>query len=138
MGVKADLSTKVTEIFKSQWTVTDGKVIPEPADLKLTNDARKFDAITVLYADLSDSTAMVDTKSWNLSAEVYKTYLHCAATLIRSNDGEITAYDGDRVMAVFLGGSKNSNAVRCGLQINWAVRDIINPALKAQYPTSNF
>jgi len=51
----------------------------------------------------------------------------------RSEGGTITAYDGDRVMAVFIGDSKNTSAVRCGLKIKSAVLEIINPAIKLQY-----
>jgi class 3 adenylate cyclase len=91
-----------------------------------------------LYADLDGSTNMVDNYDWSFSAEVYETYLRCAAEVIRSESGVITAYDGDRVMAVFTGKSKNTSAVRCGLKINYAVEEIIRPALKAQYPSTNF
>lgn len=47
----------------------------------------------------------------------------------------ITAYDGDRVMAVFTGTSKNTSAARCALKIHWAVVDIIQPAIKTKWST---
>jgi class 3 adenylate cyclase len=50
------------------------------------------------------------------AAEIYKTFLHCAAKIIRSEDGVITAYDGDRIMAVFIGNAKNTSAVRAALK----------------------
>jgi len=64
--------------------------------------------------------------------------LHCATKIIRSEGGEITAFDGDRVMAVFISSTKNTSAVRCALKINHAVRNIINPAIKKQYPNRTF
>jgi class 3 adenylate cyclase len=73
-----------------------------------------------------------------ICAEVYKTYLHCASKIIKSRDGEITAFDGDRVMAVFLGDFKNNNATRAALEITDAVQNIINPAMKGIYSNSNF
>ena len=36
-------------------------------------------------------------------------------------------------MAVFIGATKNTTAVRCAWKINYAVRNIINPALSKQY-----
>ena len=71
-------------------------------------------------------------------AEVYKTFLFCAAKLVREQGGTITSYDGDRIMAVFGGKSPNTDAAKCGLKINYAVSKIINPALKSQYPSSTF
>ncbi len=137
MALKNDLISAVRGIFADQWTTRDGQVVPEAENLGLGNHGVKLDG-TVLYADLSASTALVDTKTALFAAEVYKAYLHCAAKIIRSEGGSITAYDGDRVMAVFIGGSKNTSAARAALKINWAVRDFINPLLAAQYPSANY
>ena len=38
-------------------------------------------------------------------------------------------------MAIFTGGTKNTDAVRCALKINYAVSEIIQPAIDAQYTT---
>lgn len=100
------------------------------------NDAVKLNA-TVLYADLSESTAMVNRKLPTFSAEVYKSFLHCAAKLIRDAGGSITAYDGDRIMAVFIAGNKNTAAVKTALKLHWARRHIIQPALDQQYPKAD-
>lgn len=137
MALKEDLEAEVKEIFRLQWKTANGTVVPESEDLILGNEAKVIEA-TILYADLSGSTKMVDNQKRHFAAEVYKTYLHCAAKLIREEDGAITAYDGDRIMGVFIGNFKNTSAVRCGLKINWAVKNIINPNLKVQYPTSSF
>jgi len=137
MPLKEDLESEVKKIFREQWSSRDGNVVPEYGDLKLGNDAVKLDG-TVLYADLSGSTNMVDGYKPDFAAEIYKTYLHCSAKLIRNEGGVITAYDGDRIMGVFIGTSKNTSAVRCGLKIHAAVQNILNPALKAQYPQINF
>jgi class 3 adenylate cyclase len=137
VGLEADLRATVKDIFRSRWTERDGQVVPEPKDIGLGNDAVKLDA-AVLYADLAESTNLVDTEIAQFAAEVYKSYLHCAAKVIRSEDGEITAYDGDRVMAVFLGEFKNTRAVRTALKINWAVQEIVNVEMKAIYTNKNY
>ncbi len=137
MGLKEDLEKEVAEIFRYQWTERDGENVPDPENLSLGNDAVKLNT-TVLYADMADSTNLVDTQSASFAAEVYKAYLICAARIIRAEGGAITAYDGDRVMAVFIGGYKNSTAARTALKINKAVVDIINPALEKQYPNKTY
>lgn len=139
MGLKDDLASEVKATFSQQWDVQETKSVPAPEDLRLNaNHAKDLETATVLYADLDGSTNMVDGYQWEFSAEVYKTFLRCAAQVIRSEGGVITAYDGDRVMAVFTGGSKNTSAVRCALKINYAVSNIIQPALNAQYCNTNF
>jgi class 3 adenylate cyclase len=137
MGFKEELEEAVGEIFREPWTSRDGQVVPDPEDLGLGNDAVKLEG-TVLYADMSDSTKLVDNKSAKFAAEVYKTYLSCAAKIIRNQGGDITAYDGDRIMAIFIGNMKNSIAARTALKIHYAVINIINPALKKQYPKTDY
>ncbi|MXY48847.1 MAG: adenylate/guanylate cyclase domain-containing protein [Gemmatimonadetes bacterium] len=137
MGLGDDLNSEVRKILQETWSKRTGQVIPEADDLKLGNDAVILDG-TVLYADLDDSTRLVDTKKPFFAAEIYKCYLVCAARIIRSEGGEITSYDGDRVMAVFIGNSKNSSAARTALKINYAVKNIVNPAIKKQYPKTNY
>ena len=132
MALKEELQSAVTTIFKSHWTSPDGEVVPEPKDLGLGNDSRNL-KVTILYADMRDSTHLVDSQKPHLAAEVYKGYMACAARIIKNNGGVITAYDGDRVMGTFIGSKKNTTAARTALQINWAVRNIVNPALRAQY-----
>lgn len=138
MALADDLKSEVAKIFREQWTTRKGQVVPEPSDLKLSNDAVEFDQATVLYADLSGSTSMVNAQNWMFAAEVYKTFLYCAAKLIREEGGKITSYDGDRVMGIFVDNMPCTSAARCALKINYAVEMIINPALKAQYADTTF
>jgi class 3 adenylate cyclase len=137
MGLKDDLSSDVATIFKSPWTERDGSVVPDDTSVKLGNDAVKLNA-TVLYADMADSTALVDSYKPPFAAEVYKSFLICAAKIIRAAGGVITAYDGDRIMAVFIGKTKNSDAVRAALEINWAVQEIITPGKNAIYKDNTY
>jgi class 3 adenylate cyclase len=133
MGLKADLETEVSTIFETRWKARDGQAVPDDQTVKLGNDAVKLRA-TVLYADLADSTSMVDKKKAEYSAEVYKTFLLCAARIIANHNGAVTAYDGDRIMAVYIGNTKNTSAVKSAMKIRYAVNQIINPAKDKQYP----
>ena len=49
---------------------------------------------------MADSTSLVAGKTKQFAAEIYKTFLHCAAKVVRAEGGTVTAYDGDRIMAV--------------------------------------
>jgi class 3 adenylate cyclase len=137
MTFKEDLDAAVKKIFRDPWDSRDGRVVPVPEDLGLGNDAVKLDA-TVLYADIADSTQLVNNESPQFAAEVYRAYLTCAAKIVKVNGGFITAYDGDRIMGVFIDDLKNSNSVKTAMQINGSVIDIINPALAKQYPSTAY
>lgn len=132
-----ELRNGIDEIIESKWEKRDGTVVPNPEDIKLGNHAVNLEG-TVLYADLADSTGLVQGYRSSFAAEIYKVYLMVASELIKNNGGRITAFDGDRVMGVFIGDSKNSSAAKCALQINHMVSREIKPRLKKQYPTTSF
>jgi len=137
MGDKSDIEQAVKNILTTQWASRKGQVIPSADDLTLGNDAVLLDG-TILYADLDGSTKMVDGHPPWFAAEIYKAYLLATAKLIRTEGGEVAAYDGDRVMGVFIGARKNTSAVRCALKINWVVQKVINRLIKAEYPQRSF
>jgi len=136
MSLSDDIRNEIKEIFKSAWTTRIGEKVPEDDDLKLSNDGVELDAV-VLYADLAESTKLVTDETHTFAAEVYKAYLKSACRIIRANDGRITAFDGDRVMAVFFDGAKNTNAAKSALQINGVV-EILNEELKGFYKSKSY
>ncbi len=139
MGLKDDLISQASDSLKSTWKEEITEIVPDPEDLALnSNHAKHLESATVLYADLNGSTNMVDNYKWYFSAAIYKIYLRSAAQIIRSEGGFITAYDGDRIMAIFTGKLKNTSAVKAALKINYAVENILRPAIKKQYPNSSF
>lgn len=137
MALVDDLRTEVEATFASTWTSKRSSVAPDDKTVTLANDGVTLDA-TVLYADLDESTALVDNYKAPFAAEIYKTFLRCAAKIIKAEGGDVTAYDGDRVMAVFLGDSKNTSAARAALKLNYARVEIINPAIAKQYGAGSY
>lgn len=137
MALSDDLNADVYNIFKTDWKERNGEKVPEPEDVGLGNDAVKLDA-AVMYADLAESTQLVKGYKWWFAAEVYKAYLHCAAKIISSEGGTITAYDGDRIMGIFIGNRKSNDATRTAFKIHAAVLEIINPAIKKTFTKTDF
>ncbi|TSI16183.1 adenylate/guanylate cyclase domain-containing protein [Brevibacterium aurantiacum] len=130
-----ELREYVAKTHLTTWGRRDGQQVPSTEDITLGNQAVNLDAV-VLYADLKDSTGLVHGyKDW-FAAEIYKNYLYVVSRIIRALGGVITAFDGDRVMAVYIGDSKNSSAAKTALKINWAVINILQPAIDAQYPNN--
>lgn len=132
-----ELKATVSGIFRERWDSDRwGRVVPGLDDLRLNaNHGIRLDAC-VLYADMSDSTGLVDNYKDEFAAEIYKAYMQCAGKLITDAGGVITAYDGDRVMAIFLGDEKENSATLAALRISYALDYIISPALVACYPES--
>lgn len=126
-----EILAEINSIFSTKWDTREGRKVPEAEEIRLGNDAVSIDG-TVLYADMADSTGLVNNfKDW-FAAEIYKSYLISACRIIRENGGEITAFDGDRVMSVFIGNNKNTSAAKTALKINFIVKEI-NSLIKSSY-----
>jgi len=131
MALKDDLVNETEKIVLGRWTRRDGTLVPETDDVGLGNEGVDLEA-TFLYADLADSTELAHN-SQTIGAEVVKAYLMGTTRIIRSLGGEIRSFDGDRVMGVFFGGSKNTAAAKAGLQINYFFTRILKPAFARVY-----
>jgi adenylate cyclase len=133
MGLKDELSQSVSKIIQQSWDVRDGRIVPD-TDVALEGGAVRLDA-TVLYADLAQSSKLATDFQQRTAAKVIRIFLDCMCRLIRHYNATITSFDGDRVMGIFLGDLKNTNAAECALKMNYVVTKIITPRVN-QYFTS--
>jgi adenylate cyclase len=120
-------------IIATRWGIRDGRVVPEPNGIKFLGDAVKLDG-TFLYADLADSTRIAALDR-HLAAEIFQAFLSTAARVLRNFGGEIRSFDGDRVMAVFMGDDRNLRAARAAFGLNWAFSKVLKPKIEAAYST---
>jgi adenylate cyclase len=128
MSLEDELSKSVSRIIQQSWDVRDGRTVPD-TDVALEGGAVRLDA-TVLYADLAQSSRLATDFQQRTAAKVIRIFLYCMCRLIATHDGTITSFDGDRVMGIFLGELKNTNAATCALKMNYVVSHIIQPKVK--------
>ncbi|MFF9011232.1 adenylate/guanylate cyclase domain-containing protein [Streptomyces goshikiensis] len=134
MSLGDDIRSDVDKLISTEWTIRDGKVVPGTDDVRLySNDAVRLDAV-YLYADLLGSTKLARNFPPETAGKVIRASLRTASTIIKRQGGEIRSYDGDRVMGIFIGDSKNSDAAKVGLQIHYAIDEIVTSALYAELP----
>jgi adenylate cyclase len=126
------LERRVKEILRAPWQTRQGRVVPSPGTVMLMGGAVDIDA-AVLYADLARSSHLASEFDERVGAKVVKSFLACTSHLISHHHGKVTSFDGDRVMGVFVGPDKETSAAMCGLEINWAVSQVILPHVGAQF-----
>jgi len=132
MALAEDVTKEVDNVLSQAWDIRDGQVVPTTTDVALGGGGVKLDAV-ILYADLADSTNLATTFDRRVAAKVYKAFLASSSQIIRHFGGEIRSFDGDRVMGIFIGDSKNSNAAKTALKINYAFRYVVKPKLEQKY-----
>jgi len=123
MALSDDLTQEVKTLISTTWDKRDGRTIPATEEMRLAGGAVEIEA-TFLYADLAGSSQMAKELDRRIAAKIIKSFVHSASKLVIARGGKIVSFDGDRVMGVFYGDSKNSSAAKCALQIKWAVNTI--------------
>lgn len=131
MTIADDVASDVDSSLREVWNTRDGTVVPETEDVALAGGGVKFGAV-MLYVDLVDSTdiAIYDRR---VAAKLFRAFLSTSSRLIRYRNGYVRSFDGDRVMGVFLGNDKNSDAATCAVNIAWAVTQVIRPRFGEAY-----
>ena len=129
---EAFLKGRVDTLFDTTFNERDGRVVPTTSDVTLKDGAVKIDA-TFLYADLAGSAKLSKVCPWSTTAKIIRAFLDCSTRLIIKHGGVVRSFDGDRVMGIFIGDSKNSSASICGREIHWSVRKIIQPSAQKKF-----
>lgn len=132
MAISDDVASAVHNITASAWAPRRGTVVPEVDRVALTGDVVEIEG-TVLFADLAQSTMLIRDHLPQFAAQVVRIFLNVASRAIRFHSGEIRSFDGDRVMAVFMGERHVTNAVRAGLLLNGLMKNIAIPRLHQRW-----
>ena len=69
MARQKNLNSEIRKILQEPWTVERSRGAPRPEDLGLDNEGKVIHA-TVLYADLDESTRMVETQEPEFADQV--------------------------------------------------------------------
>ena len=133
MGKAEEIASDIQTTINTTWNQRNGNQIPETKDIALAGGAVEIDA-TFLYADLANSSKMAKELDRRVTAKILKSFLTSVSKLIKHNNGKIVSFDGDRVLGIFYGGYKNTNATKCALQIKYVVQEIIKPKFETKYP----
>lgn len=132
MALADDLSTEVNDIINTPWNLRQGRQVPSTSDVALSGGAVELEA-TFLYADLASSSKIAEEFDRRVASKIYKTFLAGCCRIIKASGGKIVSFDGDRVLGIFHGDSKNSDASICGRKIKYLVDDIIRPKFENKY-----
>lgn len=132
MSLLDDIRSDVSTTISTKWNTRKGSSVPTTDTVALAGGAVELEA-TYLYTDLANSSKIAKEFDRRIAAKIFKAFHSTSCRLIRSHGGVITSFDGDRVLAIFIGDSKNTNATKCALKINYVVNEIIEPKFTDSY-----
>jgi len=130
MALLEDLNGKIDSYKNQPYEIIQTTIVPDTDTNQLTFGNKGLTCeYAFLFVDIRKSSQLHEKYGFTKAAKIYQSFHFINVRVIEENDGFIRAFDGDRVMGVFVGDYKNSNAVKAAMQIQWAIRNILNPIL---------
>lgn len=130
MALKEDLTNKITTYFNEPYEIQETTIIPGTDYSKLTfGNKALVSELAFLFVDIRNSSKLHDIYGFKIAARIYQSFHDICVRIIEDNEGKVRAFDGDRVMGVFAGDWKCSNATKAALKTKWAINNILNTKL---------
>ena len=114
------------------YTTTSPRGVPEPADIPLGNQAALLTA-TALFIDIRQSSDITNAFRRQTAAKMLKSYFSGAVKIINANGGKVRSFNGDGMLALFLGDNRSDAAVKSAMQAKWFVQQILRPRFNALF-----
>lgn len=127
-----DLIRQLEECLATPYDMRRGRKPPQSDRISMNHGGVIYDG-TVLYADIVDSTALGESFGSIGAAKIIQSCVLGVCRLVSDWNGAVTAYDGDRVMAVFGGEHQENSAVGCAFTTAYLVQHVLNPMVNKAF-----
>lgn len=135
MSLKSDIEEKIAGYLDGDYDRTKMQSVPFPEDIPLGNKAVELQAAT-LFIDVRQSSDITNAFRRQTAAKMMKAYFDGAVRIVNKNDGSVRSFNGDGMLAIFIGDSRTNHAAKAAMNIKWFVNDLLKPAFK-QYFSNN-
>jgi class 3 adenylate cyclase len=135
MSMLSDLNTQIDGYMAGQYKVTAKSGVPIPEDIPLGNEAAELNAAT-LFVDVRQSSDITNTFRRQTAAKIMKAYFVGAVKIVNTNNGYVRSFNGDGMLAIFVGEDRHDHAVKAAMQLKWFVNYVLEPKFR-QYFNNN-
>ena len=132
MGLLTDLESKVDGYLAGEYEITSPQSVPNPEDIPLGNKAAKLVA-TTLFVDVRQSSDITNTFRRQTAAKMMKAYFDGAVRIINANHGYVRSFNGDGMLAIFIGEGQSNNAVKAAMQIKRFVDSVLEERFRRYF-----
>jgi len=132
MSLGSDLEKKVSNYLAGDYQTYEPQGVPNPEDIPLGNEAARLKA-TTLFIDVNQSSDIANAFRRQTAAKMMKGYFDGAVRIINSNNGKVRSFNGDGMLAIFIGDYHSSNAVKAAMQVDWFVWNVLQPKFRRYF-----
>src|SRR3954470_12084490 len=108
---KSDLKGVVDNYLAGTYTTFQPRGIPVAADITLGNQAAKLTA-TALFIDLRQSSDITNAFRRQTAAKMLKAFIGGSVRIINQNGGQVRSFNGDGMLALFVGDNRSTPATK--------------------------
>jgi adenylate cyclase len=132
MALLEEVTSDVENYLVGTYDVSKPQDVPGNDEVPLGKKAMEFEA-TALFVDVRQSTDITDSFRRQTAAKTMKAYFSGAVRIINRNGGAVRSFNGDGMLAFFMGGTRTSPAVKSALQIDWFVTELLRPKFEKYF-----
>jgi class 3 adenylate cyclase len=126
MTFKEELEEKVDGYLSGTYKVVAKQSVPLPEDIPLGNEAAQLEA-TTLFMDVRQSSDITNAFRRQTAAKMMKAFFDGAVRIVNKNGGCVRSFNGDGILAIFIGDDRSTSAVKAAMQVKWFVQEILGP-----------
>ncbi|MCD6149995.1 adenylate/guanylate cyclase domain-containing protein [bacterium] len=98
--------------------------VPKKNDLTFGNTVKKIEHAKIFYIDMRKSRKILTDATDFWSVKIHKSFLRAVIHCIEKRDGHLRSFNGDGILAFFVGDNAASKAVRAAMEIKGFVNEI--------------
>jgi len=114
----------IDDYLNASYTKEDTRVVPKKSDLTFGNTTKKMSFAVVLYIDMRKSRKILSDASTFWSVKIHRAFLLALTHCVERRDGHMRSFNGDGILAFFVGENASSRAVRTAMDMKGFVLKI--------------
>lgn len=124
MTLLETLNEKVAQYLEGDYQTSSPRTVPNPEDIPLGNGAAELTA-TALFIDVRQSSDITNAFRRQTAAKMMKAYFDGTVRIVNANEGQVRSFNGDGLLALFIGDFRSSNAAKAAMQVSYFVSEIL-------------
>lgn len=109
--------------------------VPKPAEIKRGKFAATFEA-TAIFLDIRESSDLTNAFRLQTAAKMLKSYFYTAVKIVHHHDGQVVSFNGDGMLALFMGERRTTPAVRSAMEIKWLLENVLQPRFESYFKSN--
>ena len=124
MATTQEALDKIEEYLTASYFQDETRIVPKRPDLTFGNTVKKMPHAVVLYVDMRKSKAILSDATTFWSVKIHRAFLLALTHCVEKREGHMRSFNGDGILAFFVGDKAASRAVRAAMDTSGFVNKI--------------